>query len=325
MAIASNAPRRIDTTNLERRSNRNLPERIVAIILFLCALISVVTTIFIVIILARETFQFFSQPIVSLGEYLFGVTGETGEHICRWTPQFSGDQKHFCIWPTIAGTFLVSVIAMVVAIPIGLATASYLSEYATPKVGKIMRPLVELLAGVPTVVYGYFALLFVTPILRAILPGAQQFNALSAGVVMGFMIVPTVASISTDAMRSVPQSLRDAAYGLGCTKQEVTTKVVFPSALSGIAAAIILGTSRAVGETMIVSIAAGQKPTLTLNPLETIGTMTAYITQVTKGDARVGSVEYQALFAVGMSLFLITLFLNLISKVVSSRLQEKYD
>ncbi|AFY69688.1 phosphate ABC transporter membrane protein 1, PhoT family [Thalassoporum mexicanum PCC 7367] len=325
MAIASAAPRNIDPENLKKRSNRNLPERIVTVILFTCASISVFTTIFIVVILASETIQFFSQPIVSLGEYLFGATNSAGEYTCSWTPQFSGAQKHFCIWPTIAGTFLVSVIAMFVAIPIGLATSAYLSEYATPKVGKILRPLVELLAGVPTVVYGYFALLFITPILRAVIPGAQQFNALSAGLVMGFMIVPTVASISTDAMRSVPQALRDAAYGIGATKQEVTTKVVFPAALSGIAAAIILGISRAVGETMIVSIAAGQKPTLTLNPLETIGTMTAYITQVTKGDARVGSVEYQALFAVGMTLFLITLGLNLISKVVSSRLQEKYD
>jgi phosphate transport system permease protein len=323
MAIASDAPRRIDTENLRKRSNRNLPERIVASILFICALISVATTIFIVVILTEETFQFFAQPIVHLGEFLFGTTNDAGEHICNWTPQFG--KKYFCVWPTVAGTFLVSIISMIVAIPLGLATAAYLSEYATPKWGKIMRPLVELLAGVPTVVYGYFALLFVTPILRAIIPGVSQFNALSAGIVMGFMIVPTVASISTDAMRSVPQSLRDAAYGLGSTKQEVTTKVVFPAALSGIAAAIILGISRAVGETMIVSIAAGQKPTLTLNPLETIGTMTAYITQVTKGDARVGSVEYQALFAVGMTLFLITLFLNLISKVVSSRLQEKYE
>jgi phosphate transport system permease protein len=319
MAVLSDASDGI-TRDLNKRLTRNISEVVIAIALFLCALVSVLTTIGIVYVLAGETLKFFSQ--VSLGEFLLGST-KNGVHSCTWTPQF--EEKNFCIWPTISGTVLVAAIAMVVATPLGLATAVYLSEYAVPRVAKILRPLVELLAGVPTVVYGYFALLFVTPLLKLIIPGLEGFNALSAGLVMAVMIVPTVASISADSMRSVPQSLRDAAYGLGATKKEVTTKVVMPAALSGIAAAIILGISRAVGETMIVVIAAGQKPTLTLDPRQTVGTMTAYITQVTKGDARFGSIEYEALFAVGMTLFLMTMTLNIISKQISKRFQEKYD
>jgi len=212
-----------------------------------------------------------------------------------------------------------------VATPLGLATAIYLSEYASPRLSKFLRPIIELLAGVPTVVYGYFALTFITPILAKIIPGLQGFNALSAGLIMGVMIIPTIASISTDAMIAVPQSLREAAYGLGSTKKEVATSIVFPAALSGICAAIILGISRAVGETMIVAIAAGQRPILTLDPRQTVGTMTAYIAQVAKGDSRVGSVEYEALFAIGMMLFLITLLLNIISKQISKRFQETYE
>ncbi len=319
MAILSDASDGM-TRDLNKRLTRNITEVAIAIALFLCALVSVLTTIGIVYVLAGETLKFFSQ--VSLGEFLLGST-KNGVHSCTWTPQF--EEKNFCIWPTISGTVLVAAIAMVAATPLGLATAVYLSEYAAPRVAKILRPLVELLAGVPTVVYGYFALLFVTPLLKLIVPGLEGFNALSAGLVMAVMIVPTVASISADSMRSVPQSLRDAAYGLGATKKEVTTKVVMPAALSGIAAAIILGISRAVGETMIVVIAAGQKPTLTLDPRQTVGTMTAYITQVTKGDARFGSIEYEALFAVGMTLFLMTMTLNIISKQISKRFQEKYD
>jgi phosphate transport system permease protein len=306
--------------DLDKRISRNVTELAIAIALFLCTLISVLTTLGIIYVLSEETFKFFSQ--VSLGEFFLGTT-KNGVHTCNWTPQF--EDKNFCIWPTISGTILVAAIAMIVATPLGLATAVYLSEYASPRIAKFLRPLVELLAGVPTVVYGYFALLFVTPLLKLFIPGLEGFNALSAGLVMAVMIVPTVASISSDSMRAVPQALRDAAFGLGATKKEVTTKVVVPAALSGIAAAIILGISRAVGETMIVVIAAGQKPNLTFDPRQTIGTMTAYITQVTKGDARYGSIEYEALFAVGMTLFVITLILNIISKQISKRFQEKYD
>ncbi len=306
--------------DLFKRANRNLAESFIGVVLFACALVSVLTTIGIVFVLSEETVQFFRK--VTIAEFLFG-TVRNGQHLCTWTPQFQ--DKTFCIWPTVNGTVLVAVIAMLVAVPLGLASAVYLSEYAAPRLSRVLRPLVELLAGIPTVVYGYFALLFVTPLLKNFVPGLEGFNALSAGIVMGFMIVPTVASISTDAMRAVPQMLRDAAYGLGATKREVTANVVFPAALSGIAASLILGVSRAVGETMIVAIAAGQRPVLTLDPRQTIGTMTAYITQVTKGDARVGSVEYEALFAVGMTLFIMTLALNLISRAVSSRFQEKYE
>jgi phosphate transport system permease protein len=206
-----------------------------------------------------------------------------------------------------------------------LATAVYLSEYASPRVGKLLRPAIELLAGVPTVVYGYFALTFVTPLLGKFIPDLNGFNALSAGLVMGVMVIPTIASVSTDAMVAVPLALREAAFGLGSTKKEVSLQVVLPAALSGICAAVILGISRAVGETMIVAIAAGQRPTLTFDARQTVGTMTAYIAQVAKGDSRVGSVEYQALFAVGMTLFLITLALNIISKIVSKRFQETYE
>ena len=314
-------PPQIEDLDLYQRRDRNIKESAIGYALLFCAFVSVLTTIAIVYTLASETIGFFGK--VSIFEFLFGKTLENGSFSCSWTPQFS--EKSFCIWPTVNGTVMVAVIAMLVATPLGLATAAYLSEYAAPRLSKFLRPVIELLAGVPTVVYGYFALTFITPNLSNIIPGLQGFNALSAGLIMGVMIVPTIASISTDAMRAVPSALREAAYGLGSTKKEVTTQIVFPAALSGICAAIILGISRAVGETMIVAIAAGQKPTLTLDPRQTVGTMTAYIAQVAKGDSRVGSVEYQALFAVGMTLFLMTLVLNLISKQISKRYQETYE
>ncbi len=310
-----------DSLDIYQRRDRNIKENVIGYALLLCACISVLTTIAIVYELLSETISFFGKA--SIGEFLFGKTLPDGNYSCSWTPQFS--EKSFCIWPTVNGTIMVALIAMLVATPLGLATAIYLSEYASPRLSKFLRPVIELLAGVPTVVYGYFALTFITPVLSKIIPNLQGFNALSAGLIMGVMIVPTIASISTDAMRAVPISLREAAYGLGSTKKEVSTNVVLPAALSGICAAIILGISRAVGETMIVAIAAGQKPNLTLDPRQTVGTMTAYIAQVAKGDSRVGSVEYQALFAVGMTLFLITLLLNIISKQISKRFQETYE
>jgi phosphate transport system permease protein len=310
-----------DSLDLYQRADRNIRESAIGYALLFCACVSVLTTVAIVYVLASETISFFGK--VTVGEFLFGKTLENGQYTCAWTPQFA--DKSFCVWPTVNGTFMVAIIAMIVATPLGLATAVYLTEYASPRISKILRPAIELLAGVPTVVYGYFALTFVTPILAKIIPGLNGFNALSAGLVMGVMIIPTIASVSTDAMVAVPRALREAAYGLGSTKKEVATNVVLPAALSGICAAIILGISRAVGETMIVAIAAGQKPSLTLDPRQTVGTMTAYIAQVAKGDSRVGSVEYQALFAVGMTLFLMTLALNIISKQISKRFQETYE
>jgi len=310
-----------DSLDLYQRADRNIKESAIGYALLFSAFVSVLTTVAIVYILALETISFFGKA--SIGEFLFGKTLENGSYSCSWTPQFA--DKSFCVWPTVNGTLMVALIAMLVATPLGLATAIYLSEYASPRLSKFLRPIIELLAGVPTVVYGYFALTFITPILAKIIPGLQGFNALSAGLIMGVMIIPTIASISTDAMIAVPQSLREAAYGLGSTKKEVATSIVFPAALSGICAAIILGISRAVGETMIVAIAAGQRPILTLDPRQTVGTMTAYIAQVAKGDSRVGSVEYEALFAIGMMLFLITLLLNIISKQISKRFQETYE
>ena len=314
-------PPPVEDIDLYQRADRNIKESAIGYALLFSASLSVLTTIAIVYVLASETISFFGKA--SIGEFLFGKILENGSYSCSWTPQFA--DKGFCVWPTVNGTLMVALIAMLVATPLGLATAIYLSEYAPPKLGKFLRPVIELLAGVPTVVYGYFALTVVTPFLDKIIPGLQGFNALSAGLIMGVMIIPTIASISTDAMLAVPISLREAAYGLGSTKKEVATSIVLPAALSGICAAIILGISRAVGETMIVAIAAGQRPVLTLDPRQTVGTMTAYIAQVAKGDSRVGSVEYEALFAVGMTLFLITLVLNIISKQISKRFQETYE
>ena len=314
-------PPPVEDFDLYQRADRNIKENAIGYALLFSASFSVLTTIAIVYVLASETISFFGKA--NIGEFLFGKVLENGSYSCSWTPQFA--DKGFCVWPTVNGTLMVALIAMLVATPLGLATAIYLSEYAPPKLGKFLRPVIELLAGVPTVVYGYFALTVVTPFLDKIIPGLQGFNALSAGLIMGVMIIPTIASISTDAMLAVPISLREAAYGLGSTKKEVATSIVLPAALSGICAAIILGISRAVGETMIVAIAAGQRPVLTLDPRQTVGTMTAYIAQVAKGDSRVGSVEYEALFAVGMTLFLITLVLNIISKQISKRFQETYE
>jgi phosphate transport system permease protein len=224
----------------------------------------------------------------------------------------------------VTGTFLTSAIALIVALPLGLLSAVYLSEYASPRTRSILKPLLEILAGIPTVVYGYFALLFVTPLLQKVIPDLAGFNAISPGFVMGIMILPLVASLSEDALHAVPRSMREAAYGLGATRQEVSTKVVVPAALSGIAAAFILAISRAVGETMIVAVAAGQRPVLTLDPRGPIQTMTAYIVQISLGDIPVYTLDYKTLFAVGFSLFVITLLLNLISNFIVRRYREQY-
>ncbi len=287
-------------------------ERLIQLGLLICAAVSILTTLGIVFTLLRETILFFEQ--VSIVEFFT----ET-----RWTPLFAS--KKFGIWPLVNGTVLVAAGAMIIALPLGLLAAIYMSEYASENIRRILKPVLEVLAGIPTVVYGYFALLFVTPLLKSIFPQTQTFNAASASIVMGFMILPMVASISEDALSAVPRSLRDAAYALGATKLEVSTQIVVPAALSGISAAFILAVSRAIGETMIVAIAAGQQPKLTLNPLESIETMTAYIVQVSLGDTPQQSIAYLTIFAVGMMLFLMTLVMNVISHFLTRRFREVYE
>lgn len=294
-----------------------LPERIIKSILFLCSIVSIFTTIGIVSVLIFEAALFFQE--VSIFEFLTST---------KWTPLFAS--KHFGILPLLSGTLLTSVGAMLVALPLGLLSAIYLSEYAPDRVRRVLKPLLEVLAGIPTVVYGYFALLFVTPILRSIadeIPFIEisVFNALSASIVMGIMILPMVSSLSEDAMRSVPRSLREGAYALGSTKLEVSTRVVIPAALSGIVAAFILATSRAIGETMIVTVAAGQNPNFTFNPFVPIETMTAYIVQVSLGDTPTGTLSFKTIFAVGLSLFVLTLGMNLLSQYVVRRFREVYE
>ena len=289
-----------------------LPERIIQLILFLCSIVSIFTTIGIVSVLIFEAALFFQE--VSIFEFLTGT---------KWTPLFAS--KHFGILPLVTGTLLTSVGAMFVALPLGLLSAIYLSEYAPDVARRILKPILEVLAGIPTVVYGYFALLFVTPILRGISDNISVFNGLSASIVMGIMILPMVSSLSEDAMRAVPRSLREGAYALGSTKLEVSTRVVIPAALSGIVAAFILAMSRAIGETMIVTVAAGQNPNFTFNPFVPIETMTAYIVQVSLGDTPTGTLEFKTIFAVGLSLFVITLGMNLLSQFIVRRFREVYE
>ena len=290
-----------------------LPERIITVIMVLCTVMSILTTVGIVFVLLFQGLRFFGE--VSFIEFITGT---------RWTPLFSS--QHFGVLALVSGTFLVAILSMVVALPLGLLSAIFLSEYAPEKVRQVVKPVMEVLAGIPTVVYGYFALLFVTPILQSIWGDIPVFNALSASIVMGIMILPMVASLSEDAMRAVPRSLREAAYGLGATKLEVATQVVVPAALSGIVAAFILAISRAVGETMIVTIAAGQTPNFTLNPFASIQTMTAYIVQVSFGDAtQTDTLHNQSIFAVGLLLFVITLMMNLLSQYVVRRFREVYE
>jgi phosphate transport system permease protein len=293
------------------RKKSNPFEKVIPFILFISALITVLTTIGIVLVLLTETFQFFKE--VSIIEFL------TND---KWTPQFA--EKNFGILPLVNGTLMVTFIASIVAIPIGLGSAIYLSEYAPDRVRKVVKPILEILAGVPTIVYGYFALTFITPLIRTFLPETSIYNALSASIVVGIMILPMVASLSEDAMLAVPKRLRDGAYALGATRFEVALKVVVPAALSGIIASFVLALSRAIGETMIVTIAAGALAQLTLNPLESIQTMTAFIVNISLGDVPHGSIESRSIFAVGMTLFVLTLGLNLIAQFISRRFKEEY-
>lgn len=285
---------------------RALSERVIARTLQACGWVSVLTTAGIVGVLLFEALGFFRE--VSVWSFLTETS---------WTPLFA--EKHFGVWPLLAGTLLTTAIAIAVALPLGLLAAIYLAELAPRRVATLVKPVLELLAGVPTVVYGYFALTMVTPVLQQIIPGLAGFSALSAGVVMGIMILPIIASLSEDAITAVPSSLREGAYALGGTKLGAVFRVVLPSASSGIIAALILGVSRAIGETMIVAIAAGQQPRLTVDPREGVQTMTAYIVQVSLGDTPTGTLEYRTIFAIGLTLFLVTLMLN----AVSHRLRQR--
>jgi phosphate transport system permease protein len=293
-------------------ARRHRSERIIAAVLFLCSVVSVLTTIGIVGVLLYESSTFFRH--VSIVDFLTGR---------QWTPMFT-DQA-FGVLPLLTGSLLIAFLAAVVALPVGLSAAIYLSEYASDTVRKVLKPVLEVLAGIPTVVYGFFALTFVTPIIRTVWPGTEVYNALSASIVVGIMIIPMVSSLSEDAMSAVPRSLREGAYALGATKFEVATRTVVPAALSGIIASFILAISRAIGETMIVTIAAGGQANLTLNPLRSVQTMTAYIAQTATGELAHGTIEYQTIFAVGLSLFAITLFMNIISIFVLRRFREVYE
>ncbi|MCA0970073.1 phosphate ABC transporter permease subunit PstC [Halobacillus litoralis] len=284
-------------------------EKIVPWFLLLCAIVSVLTTVGILFTLLRESIGFFSE--VSIIDFYTGT---------EWSP-WSGS---FGVAPLIGGTLLITLIATITAVPLGLMAAIFLSEYASDKARRIIKPILEVLAGIPTVVYGYFALTFVTPIFQAIIPDLGIFNALSGGFVVGVMIIPMVASLSEDAMNSVPNALREGAYGLGATKHEVVFKVVLPAAFSGIVASIVLAISRAIGETMIVTIAAGATPSLTFNPTDSIQTMTAFIVQAATGDTSFGSTIYYSLYAVGITLFIFTLGMNLIAQYISRKFREEY-
>ncbi|SFA42162.1 phosphate ABC transporter membrane protein 1, PhoT family [Anoxybacillus pushchinoensis] len=304
--------RKMIKENKKKQNGQQFIEWLMPKLLLLTATISVLTTIGILFTLLFETFIFFER--VSIVEFLTSK---------EWLPW---DEKtgSFGIAPLVTGTLLTTAIAMLVAIPIGLASAIYLSEYASEKARKVLKPILEVLAGIPTIVYGFFALTFVTPLLQKVIPNLGIFNALSPGIVMGIMIIPMVASLSEDAMSSVPNSIREGALGLGSTKLEVALKVVLPAATSGIVASFMLAISRAVGETMIVAVAGGSSPVLTFDVTKSIQTLTAYIVQVTTGDAGYGTTVYYSIYAVGMTLFVFTLAMNLLAQYISRRFREEY-
>ena len=297
---------------MKKNSVVKFQEALIEKLLLCCSLLSVLTTAGIIGVLLSESVGFFKH--VSMIDFLTDT---------QWTPMFTN--KHFGILPLLCGTLVTTFIAIAVAVPLGLISAVYLSEYAAAQTRQIIKPLLEILAAVPTVVYGYFALLFVTPLLKQFIPGLSGFNALSAGLVMGIMIIPLVSSLSEDAMHAVPMGLREGAYALGSHKIHVAFKIVFPAALSGITAAVILAVSRAIGETMIVAIAAGQQPKFTMNPLVPIETITAYIVQISLGDTPHGTLEYSTIFVCGMTLFVLTFVLNVISFKLKRRFQEIYE
>ena len=291
---------------------RKLKELLIEKSLLSSALITIAVTLGIILVLSIETVRFFSE--VSIFDFFTDT---------QWTPLFT--EKHFGILPLLSGTLLTSFIAIAFALPIGLSISIYLSEYAPKSFRKSVKPLLELLAAVPTVVYGFFALVVVTPFLQEIIPNLSGFNSLSAGLVMGIMIIPYISSLSEDALHSVPDSLREASYGMGSTKFQTAFKVIVPAASSGIIVSIILAISRAIGETMIVAIAAGQQPRLTLDPTVPIETITAYIVQVSLGDVQHGSLEYRTIFAAGITLFVFTFLLNTLSYKIRKKFQAKYE
>jgi phosphate transport system permease protein len=300
---------RVDLTRTPTARSRF--EGAIRVALMAAAALSVVTTVAIVGSLLFESIEFFGE--VPVADFLFGT---------KWSPTFAGDQQSFGVLPLVWGTIYLSLIALVVAIPLGLLAAIYLSEYAPNRVRKVVKPVLELLAGVPTIVFGYFALTYFTPVVLSdfLGIGVGVFNGLSAGIVMGLLVLPTIASVAEDAMSAVPYSLREGAFGLGASKLQVSLRIVFPAALSGIVAALILGASRAIGETVLVLVAGGQTPNLSLNPTESYQTMAAFIAATARGDIPTGSIEYMTIFTVGFTLFVLTLALN----IVSIRLVRKY-
>jgi phosphate transport system permease protein len=289
-----------------------IKERIIEGLLLMCAAVSILTTVGILYVLISESSVFFTK--VPITEFLFDT---------QWTPLFA--DKHFGILPLVTGTMLTSAIAVSVALPIGLSIAVYLNEYAPKSFRKFLKPILEILAAIPTVVYGFFALMVITPFLQQFFPDMGGFNALSPGIVMGIMIIPMISSLSEDALYAVPTSLREASYGIGATRFQTSFRVLVPAASSGIIVSVILAISRAVGETMIVAIAAGQQPRLTFNPFVPVETITTYIVQVSLGDVVQGSIEYQTIFAAGIALFVLTFILNNISFYIKRKFQEKYE
>ncbi|MCO5179211.1 MAG: phosphate ABC transporter permease subunit PstC [Candidatus Promineofilum sp.] len=307
-------PVRMDTVAQQIARKPRVGEKIIEGLLRLAGLLSIFTTIGIVYVLVRDALVFFASPEVNVFDFLTQTT---------WQPQLG----HFGIWPLLNATLIISIIGMSLSIPVGLATAIYLSEYASPRARGILKPIMEILAGIPTVVFGYFALTFVTPLLRSIFGDevVKIYNMASAGLVVGILTIPLVASLSEDALHAVPDSLRQAAYGLGATKRETSLRVVVPAALSGITAAVVVAVSRAVGETMIVALAAGAGPNFTFNPFQSAESMTGYMVRISGGDLSYGSIDYQSIFAVGLVVFLLTLLLNIISQRIVRRFREVYE
>jgi phosphate transport system permease protein len=301
---------------VRRPSRRSRFEGAIRALLAGAAVVSILTTLAIVFSLLRETIAFFGD--VAIGDYLLGT---------KWTPQFAGEQQSFGVLPLIWGTLYLTGIGLAVAIPVGILSGVYLSEFASQRVRKVVKPLLELLAGVPTIVFGYFALTFFTPeVLRGALGlDVNQFNALSAGIILGILVVPTIATLVEDAMSAVPQSLREGSAGLGANRVQTAVRVVFPAALSGVVAALVLGASRAIGETVIILIAGGQTASLSINPTESYQSMAAFIAATSRGDIPTGSIEYETIFVVGMTLFALTLLLNVVSIRLVRRYRQVYE
>lgn len=315
-ATARDASERVRTDLVRARSARSAGEGAIRALLLLAAVISIATTTAIIFTLVRETVSFFGE--VPITDYLFGT---------RWTPLLSEAQQSFGVLPLLWGTFYLTFIGLLVAVPCGLLAAIYLSEFARPRVRKAVKPVLELLAGMPTIIFGYFALTFVTPeILRGLFGiDVRQYNGLSAGLILGLLVIPTIASVGEDAMRAVPSSLREGAFGLGASRVQVSLRVVFPAALSGIVAALILGASRAIGETVIILIAGGQQPSLSIDPTESFQSMASFIAATSRGDIPQGTLKYETIFVVGFTLFVVTLALNALSNRMVNRYRQVYE